>query len=39
MEYQVTPFDNTPGYATYHVGQGTDSVLVRVLLPHGSWGF
>lgn len=30
MELHVTPFDNTP-YATYHAGQGTDSVLIQPL--------
>lgn len=29
VEYQVTPSDKPPGYATYHAGQGTDSVLIK----------
>lgn len=31
VEYQVAPFDNTPGYAMYHAGQATDSLLGRVV--------
>lgn len=35
MEYQVTPLDNTPSYATYHAGQGTDFVLAKAIWPVG----